>query len=112
MLSELQRAGKSVPGDVALAGYDNVEAADHLSLTSVACPMRLMGQVAARRALDLIAGKRPAGHRLPVRLVVRNSSACKRSMHVLPVAALGPASCMKSPESGRDRVQRADATAG
>ena len=113
MLSELQRAGRSVPGDVALAGYDNVEAADHLSLTSVACPMRLMGQVAARRALDLIAGnERPAGHRLPVRLVVRNSSACKRSMHVLPVAALDPASCMKSPESGRDRVQRAGATAG
>src|SRR5205814_140281 len=75
MLSELQRAGLSVPGEVALAGYDNVEAAEHLSLTSVACPMRLMGQVAARRAVDLITENQRAaidggsGQRVQVRLV-------------------------------------------
>jgi DNA-binding LacI/PurR family transcriptional regulator len=75
MLNELQRSGISVPGDVALAGYDNVEAAAHLSLTSVASPMRLMGQMAARWAVDLITkNERPLGHRLQVRLVVRNSS--------------------------------------
>jgi DNA-binding LacI/PurR family transcriptional regulator len=85
MLSELQRACISVPGDVALAGYDNVEAAAHLSLTSVACPMRLMGQVAARWAIDLITrNERPVGHRLQVRLVVRNSSAGKRRSADLP----------------------------
>jgi hypothetical protein len=68
-----------VPGDVALAGYDNVEAAAHLSLTSIACPMRLMGQVAARWAVDLLTrNERPVGHRLQVRLVVRNSSAGKQ----------------------------------
>ena len=62
MLGELQRRGISVPGDVALAGYDNVEAAGHLSLTSVACPMRLMGQVAARWAVSLITqNERPRG---------------------------------------------------
>jgi DNA-binding LacI/PurR family transcriptional regulator len=78
MLGELQRANISVPRDVALAGYDNVEAAAHLSLTSVACPMRLMGQVAARWAVDLITkNERLNGHRLQVRLVVRNSSAGK-----------------------------------
>jgi LacI family transcriptional regulator len=78
MLNELQRAGIAVPGRVALSGYDNMEAAAHLSLTSVACPMRLMGQVAARWAVDLIStNERPAGHKLQVRLVVRNSSAGK-----------------------------------
>jgi DNA-binding LacI/PurR family transcriptional regulator len=78
MLGELQRAKISVPRDLALAGYDNVEAAAHLSLTSVACPMRLMGQIAARWAVDLITkNERPEGHRLQVRLVVRNSSAGK-----------------------------------
>jgi LacI family transcriptional regulator len=56
VLSELQRAGLTAPEDVALAGYDNVEAAGHLSLTSVACPMRLMGQLAARWAVDLPSG--------------------------------------------------------
>jgi LacI family transcriptional regulator len=75
VLNELQRSGLSVPGDVALAGYDNVEAAGHLSLTSVASPMRLMGQVAARWAVDLITkDERAEGHKLQVRLVVRNSS--------------------------------------
>jgi DNA-binding LacI/PurR family transcriptional regulator len=78
LLGELQRANISVPRDVALAGYDNVEAAAHLSLTSVACPMRLLGQVAARWAIDLITkNERPVGHRLQVRLVVRGSSAGK-----------------------------------
>jgi LacI family transcriptional regulator len=80
MLNELHRAGISVPGDVALAGYDNVDAAVHLSLTSVACPMRLMGQVAARWGVDLVArNERPAGHKLQVRLVVRNSSIGKEN---------------------------------
>lgn len=78
VLNELQRNELSVPGDVALAGYDNVEAAGHLSLTSVASPMRLMGQVAARWAVDLInKNERAEGHKLQVRLVVRNSSAAK-----------------------------------
>ena len=95
VLSELQRAGISVPGDVALAGYDNVDAAGHLSLTSVACPMRLMGQVAARWAVDLITkNERPAPHRLQVRLVVRNSSAGRQNMHLLPAAAT-PATAIK-----------------
>ena len=89
VLSELRRRGIAVPGDLALAGYDNVEAAAHLSLTSVACPMRLMGQVAARSAVSLITQGEPpsARHRLQVRLVVRSSSAGKESTHSRP----GPA---------------------
>ncbi len=72
-----------MPGGVALAGYDNVDAAVHLSLTSVACPMRLMGQVAARWGVDLVArNDRPAGHKLQVRLVVRNSSMGKETGHL------------------------------
>jgi LacI family transcriptional regulator len=75
MLNEFKRAAILVPGDVALGGYDNVEAAEHLSLTTVACPMRLLGQVAARWAVDLVTrNERPAGHRLQVRLVARNST--------------------------------------
>src|SRR4029453_10415289 len=92
MLNELHRAGVSVPGDVALAGYDNVEAAGHLSLPSVACPMRLMGQLAAQWAINLsMRHERPEGHRLQVRLVVRNSSAGKQSPHLVPVAAVDAA---------------------
>jgi LacI family transcriptional regulator len=80
MVNEFHRAGVSVPGDVAMAGYDNVDAAAHLSLTSVACPMRLMGQLAARWAVELVTqDKKQVGHRLQVRLVVRHSSAGKES---------------------------------
>jgi DNA-binding LacI/PurR family transcriptional regulator len=76
---------------VALAGYDNVEAAAHLSLTTVASPMRLMGQVAAKSAVNLMTrGERPVGHRLQVQLAVRNSSAGKGSPHLLPASASTP----------------------
>jgi LacI family transcriptional regulator len=113
LLSELQRIGLSVPADVALAGYDNVEAAGHLSLTSVACPMRLMGQVAARWAVDLITqNERPSGHRLQVRLVVRNSSIGKHSTHVMPGVALGAGASFvrRSSENGQADGNGAAAT--
>lgn len=90
MMGELQRAGVSVPGDVAMAGYDNVEAAEHLSLTSVASPMRALGRMAARLAVELITNNaRPTGQRLQVELVVRSSSAGKegRKPVATPVAA-------------------------
>jgi len=80
MINEFHRAGISVPNDVAMAGYDNVDAASHLSLTSVACPMRLMGQLAARWAVELVTqNQKQVGHRLQVRLVVRHSSAGKEN---------------------------------
>lgn len=84
MLNEFRVADIDVPRDVAMAGYDDVEAAAHLSLTSMACPMRLMGQVAARRAIDLVTrNERPAiAHQLQVRLVVRNSSSGKRGAYL------------------------------
>ena len=79
MMTEFQRAGLTVPGDVALAGYDNIETSAHLALTSVASPMRLMGQIAARWAIDVAEkGERPGSHNLQVRLVVRNSSSAGR----------------------------------
>lgn len=91
VLGELQRAGLSVPADVALAGYDNIETASHLSLTSVASPMRLMGQMAARWAIDLATkgeAERPASHNLQVRLVIRQSSGGRSGER--PVARILP----------------------
>jgi LacI family transcriptional regulator len=80
LVNKLHSAGVFVPGHVAVAGYDNVDAAEHLSLTSVACPMRLMGQVAARWAVELVnQDKKQVGHRLQVRLVVRHSSAARKT---------------------------------
>ena len=79
MINKLHASGMSVPRDVAITGYDNVDAAEHLSLTSVACPMRLMGQMAAQWAVDLVnRNQKQVGHRVQVRLVVRQSSELKK----------------------------------
>jgi len=80
MLGEFGRAGVSVPGDVAVAGYDNIETAAHVQLTSVASPMRELGRTAARWAVDLVTtGEPPRSRTLPVELVVRRSSAGRRA---------------------------------
>jgi LacI family transcriptional regulator len=85
MINKFHSSGIFVPDDIAVAGYDNVDAAEHLSLTSVACPMRLMGQVAARWAVDLVSrDQKQVGHRLQVRLVVRHSTAAKKSKSPVP----------------------------
>lgn len=65
-----------VPEDVALAGFDDINLARHLDLTTVHVPMQLIGREAARHALELVEG-RSSGNRftLSTHLVVRGSSA-------------------------------------
>ena len=80
MLNEFDRAGIHAPDNVAVGGFDDVEAAEHLSLTSVSCPMRLMGQMAAQWAIELVTTNvKPVSHRLQVRLTVRRSSGPRNS---------------------------------
>ena len=75
MLGELRRSGVSVPGAVAVAGFDDVHESAHLLLTTIAAPMREIGQVAAKVAVDLVNGNDVAASQLlPVRLVVRDTS--------------------------------------
>ncbi len=66
-----------MPDDVALVGFDNWEiiaAATRPPLTSVDMNLVELGREAGTRALNLIAGARPAGvDRIPCSLVVRES---------------------------------------
>ncbi|HEY3109980.1 MAG TPA: LacI family DNA-binding transcriptional regulator [Chloroflexota bacterium] len=68
--------GRRVPDDLAVVGYNDIEIAPFLGLTTVRVPMREMG----RRAIDLLLaaiedpGAPPAQVRLPVELVVRRTS--------------------------------------
>jgi DNA-binding LacI/PurR family transcriptional regulator len=67
--------GLSVPGDVALTGWDDIMAARYTRLTTVYQPMRELGATAARRLDERIHGvatnARPDV--LPTRLIVRAS---------------------------------------
>lgn len=78
----LSRMGVSVPGDVSVVGFDNILAADIVTpgLTTVAAPLYAEGSAATRHLLTMIAGA--PGHTgrpmvLPVRLVVRDSTATR-----------------------------------
>lgn len=79
-IGALSRGGISVPDDVSVVGFDDIEIAAHLvpALTTIAQPRPLIGETAAQMLLDLIRNKddaAPASAVLPVELVVRASTA-------------------------------------
>ncbi|MBN1269278.1 MAG: LacI family DNA-binding transcriptional regulator [Kiritimatiellae bacterium] len=73
VLKELRGLGARVPDDVAVVGFDGIESADHLGLTTVETPMESLGAGAVRLLLEhLNEPERKADHvRLETRLVVR-----------------------------------------
>lgn len=74
--SALRKKGLRVPGDILLAGFDDIEAAAFAELSSVRTPARLIGEEAGTwlfAALD--SGTREAKRlRLPVELIPRAST--------------------------------------
>ena len=82
-MRELQSAGISVPGDVAVAGFDGIPVGAMLTpaLTTVRQPIRQLGERAAARLLEKVAN--PAlprmAERLPTELVIRESCGCRLS---------------------------------
>ncbi|WP_079144468.1 LacI family DNA-binding transcriptional regulator [Streptomyces agglomeratus] len=80
----LRERGRSVPGDVALVGFDDSPIARHMDppLTSVRVPIEEMGREMTRVLLEEIADRRPAGTRamaprlsvFPTELITRTSS--------------------------------------
>jgi LacI family transcriptional regulator len=76
-LNVLAEAGRSVPGDVAVVGYDDSPTATALQpqLSTVAQPSELMGRRMAELLLALLAGEEPPQlDLLPTTLVVRQTS--------------------------------------
>lgn len=78
----LREAGRRVPDDIALVGYDNWEVfaeANRPPLTTVDMCLAELGQLAARTLLAHIAGEPSPGlHRQTCRLVIRESSGAAR----------------------------------
>ena len=76
-ISVLRERGKSVPGDVAVVGFDDSSAATsgEIGLTTVHQPSREMGAEMARMLLALLRGESTERERvMPTRMVVRASA--------------------------------------
>jgi LacI family transcriptional regulator len=79
-MAALQHAGLSVPGDVAVTGFDGIQLGRHLhpSLTTVVQPMAALGDTAVTMLKDRIDGVALPQRtvELPVRLELRGSCGC------------------------------------
>jgi DNA-binding LacI/PurR family transcriptional regulator len=75
-LRALAEAGRSVPADVAVVGFDNLGVAERTDppLTTVHQSVQDLGKEAARMLVAVIAGQQPASIILPTRLVQRGSA--------------------------------------
>lgn len=73
-------AGRRVPNNLAIVGFDDIEAASHIDppLTTVKVNKRQMGVVAARRLLSLLASDEsvPVRSSVATQLLVRSSCGC------------------------------------
>ena len=71
----LRGAGRSVPGDVAVVGFDGIPSATHSTpaLSSVEQDSEVAGRLLVEAVLDRIAGAEAAQTPIPMRLVVRES---------------------------------------
>ena len=79
-LEGLRDAGISVPGDVALAGFDDIPITRYVNppLTTAAVPIAEMGRQALECCADIIAGGKPnLQHVFKPLLVIRASSAAR-----------------------------------
>ncbi len=75
-LRALRGAGRAVPHDVAVVGFDDLDIAliTEPSLTTVHQPIQALGHEAARMLVRLMGGEEPSPLILPTRLVVRASA--------------------------------------
>ena len=77
-IKAIQDRGLSVPHDIAVTGYDDIDLADYLSvpLTTIRQPKAELGREGVRLLLEQISkpGREPRQIILPSTLIVRNSA--------------------------------------
>ncbi|CAN7178992.1 LacI family DNA-binding transcriptional regulator [Terrabacter sp. LjRoot27] len=80
IMSRLQDAGRDVPGDIAVVGWDDVMTSRYVrpGLTTVRQPVHELGVIAAERLHQRVAGGQPRlePQILPTEVVVRGSCGC------------------------------------
>ncbi len=77
VLAAADRLGVPVPGRLSVVGFDDIESAAFLGLSTVRQPLALSGAEGARRLCALLRGEKvhPPRQELPIELMARNSSA-------------------------------------
>ena len=75
-LARLRAAGLDVPGDIALAGFDDIPTLRDVypPLTTVRLPLKRLGEIAARLALGDDAPQQPRVVPVPGEVVLRDST--------------------------------------
>ena len=71
VLEAAQAAGIAVPGELSVMGFDDVEAAGYLGLTTIAQPLEESGALGAELLLRALAGEPVERRRLPLAIVER-----------------------------------------
>jgi len=83
MIEAARRRGVRVPRDLSVIGFDDIRFAGHMDppLTTIAQPMREIGEGTVRMLVDILAGRTiaPLSVTLPHTLVVRSSTARLRA---------------------------------
>jgi len=81
VLAAADRLGASVPGDVSVIGFDDIESAALLGLSTVRQPLAESGAEGARRLCALLRGERvvPLRQLLALEVVQRSSTARRRA---------------------------------
>lgn len=82
-MEAIRDAGLGVPNDVAVIGYNDIELAEYLGLTTVRLPTTTIGEEGVRLLREALAGAQTAPQRLQLRgeLVVRRTSGGPRIVH-------------------------------
>ncbi|HTQ94848.1 MAG TPA: LacI family DNA-binding transcriptional regulator [Streptosporangiaceae bacterium] len=80
VLAAADRLGVAVPGELSVVGFDDIESATFLDLTTVRQPLARSGTESAWRLCALLRGERvrPVRQELPIELMARGSSALAR----------------------------------
>jgi LacI family transcriptional regulator len=90
VVHSLGQHGISVPGDVAVTGFDDIPVARHLrpQLTTVRQPIQALGATAFEALHSMITSETPAGRDviLPTRLIRRESCGCAPGASVTTVS--------------------------
>ncbi len=99
VLAAADRLGVSIPERLSVVGFDDIESATFLGLSTVRQPLALSGTEGARRLCALLRGERvrPLRQELPIELMERRSSAEPRPS----------ALCLRPRDGGRSPPGRA-----